>query len=68
MKNKYIIVLFVVGIIITTFGALLKIIHFEIGPLTGNFVLVIGIFIKISAAILFIFKLISNKKDVFLNK
>ncbi|MDP2161564.1 MAG: gliding motility protein GldL [Flavobacterium sp.] len=68
MKNKYIITLFVLGIIITTFGALLKIIHFKIGPLTGNLTLIIGMFIKISAAILFIFKLISNKNDVFLNK
>ena len=68
MKYKYIIILFVFGVIITIFGALLKIIHFEIGPITGNLTLIIGMFIKISAAILFILKLMMNKNDVFLNK
>lgn len=68
MKNKYIIALLVIGIIFTIFGALLKILHFEIGPLTGNKILTIGMFIEIIAFILFVFKLLLNKKDNFLNK
>ncbi|WP_291119157.1 gliding motility protein GldL [Flavobacterium sp. UBA6135] len=68
MKYKYIIILFVIGVIITIFGALLKIIHFEIGPLTGNLILTIGMFTKIIAGIIFIVKLLSNNGNDFLNK
>jgi hypothetical protein len=68
MKNKHIIILFLLGVIITIIGALFKIIHFEIGPITGNLILTIGMFIKVIAAILFIFKLICNRNDTFLNK
>lgn len=68
MKNKYIIALFVIGVIFTIFGALFKVMHFEIGPLTGNTILTIGMFIEIIACLLFVFKLLLNKKDDFLNK
>ena len=68
MKNKQIIVLFILGFILTIFGSLLKIIHFEIGPLTGNLILTIGMFTKIIAGIIFIFKLLSNNDNDFLNK
>ncbi|GGD28040.1 hypothetical protein GCM10011343_17800 [Flavobacterium orientale] len=68
MKNKQIIVLFILGFILTIFGSLLKIIHFEIGPLTGNLILTIGMFTKIIAGIIFIFKLLSNNDNNFLNK
>jgi hypothetical protein len=67
MKYKFIIILFVIGVIITIFGALLKILHFEIGPLTGNFILTIGMFTKIIAGVVFIFKMLNDKND-FLNK
>jgi hypothetical protein len=68
MKNKYIIALLVIGAVITIFGALLKILHFEIGPLTGNKILTIGVFTEIIACLLFVSKLLLNKKDDFLNK
>lgn len=68
MKNKYIIAIFIYGLIITIFGALLKILHFEIGPLTGNKILTIGMFTEIIACLLFVSKLLLNKKDNFLNK
>lgn len=68
MKNKYIIAIFIYGLIITIFGALFKILHFEIGPLTGNKILTIGVFTEIIACILFVSKLLLNKKDNFLNK
>ena len=68
MKNKYIIVIFLIGLIIVIFGALLKITHFEFGSVTGNLVLLIGKIIEVIAIVIFIIKLLSNKKDSFLNK
>ena len=68
MKNKHIIVLFILGMIITIFGSLLKILHFEIGPITGNFVIVLGTFLELSSGVFFIFKLLKNKKNDFLNQ
>ena len=56
------------GAAIVIIGALFKIAHFEIGPLTGNTILTIGMFIEIIACLLFVFKLLLNKKDNFLNK
>ncbi|MES2747949.1 MAG: gliding motility protein GldL [Bacteroidota bacterium] len=67
MKNKYIIIAFIIGVIITILGALFKIIHFEFGPFTGNLVLTIGMTIKVIAAILFITKLLGTNSE-FLNK
>lgn len=69
MKNKHILVVFILGIVVTTIGALLKIIHFEIGPLTGNALLTIGLLTKAIAALLFIGKLLLSKKtNEFLDK
>lgn len=64
MKNKYIIIIFVVGLIFTIFGALFKILHFEIGPLTGNYILTIGSFLEILSAIILIIKLFLIKKTI----
>ena len=68
MKNKYILIIFIIGFIVTILGSLFKITHMEIGVLTGNILLTIGMLSQILAGILFIFKLLSNKKDSFLNK
>jgi hypothetical protein len=68
MKNKYIIVLFLIGLIIVIFGALLKITHFQFGFLTGNLVLFIGKFIEVVAILIFIIKLFSDKNNSFLNR
>lgn len=67
MKNKYIIAFFVLGLIVTSIGALFKITHLEIGIFTGNLLIILGVFIKVVAAILLIVKLVSNNND-FLNK
>lgn len=67
MKNKYIIAFFILGVIITSIGALFKITHLEIGIFTGNLLITLGVLIKVVAAILFIVKLVSNNND-FLNK
>lgn len=68
MKNKYIIAILIFGIILTVFGALLKILHYEFGSITGNLVLTIGMFLKVIALFIFIIKIITNKKNDFLNK
>jgi hypothetical protein len=68
MKNKYLLILFVIGVIITIFGALFKITHWEIGPLNGTIILTIGMLFEVIAAVLFIIKLLSNKKNNFLNQ
>ena len=68
MKYKYILILFIFGFIITILGSLFKITHFEIGPVTGSSLLTIGMLSEVMAGILFIIKLLNNKKDNFLNK
>jgi hypothetical protein len=68
MKNKYILILFVLGLIITILGSLFKITHMEIGPVTGNLLISVGMLSEVSAGILFIIKLSRNQKDNFLNK
>lgn len=51
------ILVFLIGLALTYIGALLKIIHFEIGFVTGNFTLTIATFIKVFAIILVIIRL-----------
>lgn len=68
MKNKYIVVIFLVASIIVILGALFKIIHIEIGVITGNYLLSIGMLTQIAAVILFLSKILSNKNNDFLNK
>lgn len=68
MKNKYLIVIFIIGILYVIFGALFKILHFEIGPVTGNTLLTIGMLLEIVVLILFVAKLIKNTNNDFLNK
>jgi hypothetical protein len=66
MKNKFLIAIILLGIIITIFGSLLKISHFQLGIINGNLLLGIGMFIKVAGIILLIVKLTTNKKDNFL--
>ena len=68
MKNKYLIVIILFGVIITIFGALIKIMHYEFGLINGNLLLSIGILAEVLGIILLIIKLMTNKKDNFLNK
>ena len=57
------IVILLLGFILISLGALLKIIHFEIGPLTGNLVLTIGTFFKVIAFIWAILVLLKIQRD-----
>lgn len=67
MKNKYIVVILLIGIIWTILGAFFKIAHFEIGPITGTVMLTIGTSLEVLAIFLLLIKVMSNKKDKFLN-
>lgn len=58
MKLKYIIFVFVVGIILITLGALFKILHL----ILAVELLTAGTILQIIAFILFIIKLFTNKK------
>ena len=68
MKNKYIIILFILGFIVTILGALFKITHWQIGIFNGTLLLTIGMLSEISVCLFFVVKLFYNKKDSFLNK
>jgi len=69
MKNKYIIAIFIIGSLYTIIGALFKILHFEIGAITGNVLLTIGMLVQVISGIIFILKLvISKENNHFLNK
>jgi hypothetical protein len=68
MKNKHIIILFILGSIITIIGALFKITHLAFGGITGSVLLTIGMLTEVTAGILFIVKLLLNKNNNFLNK
>lgn len=64
MKNKYILILFSVGAILTIIGALLKITHFEFGFITGNIALSFGMLIEVVSIIIFIFKIFLTKNKI----
>lgn len=68
MKNKYIFAIILFGVIWTIIGALFKIVHWEIGPVTGSVMLTFGLLLEAVAVLIFILKLVTNKKDNFLNK
>lgn len=58
MKLKYIITVFVLGIVFVTLGAFFKILHW----IYASELLTTGTFLQILASILFIIKLFTNKK------
>ncbi|MBA5791485.1 gliding motility protein GldL [Flavobacterium sp. xlx-214] len=68
MKTKHTLIILLIGFIIILIGAVLKIIHLEIGPLNGNSGLTVGIFVEVIGGVLLLFKLITAKKsNDFLN-
>jgi len=68
MKTKHTLIILAIGFFIILIGALLKIIHMEIGSVNGNNMLVIGMFVEVFGGILLIYKLITAKKsNDFLN-
>ncbi|MEW4924831.1 hypothetical protein [Algibacter sp. 2305UL17-15] len=57
------IICFLIGMALTSIGALFKIIHFEIGSLTGNVLLSLATGFKLLAIILAIIKLLVIYKE-----
>jgi uncharacterized membrane protein required for colicin V production len=68
MKNKYLVAFFLLSTIVVIVGALFKIVHLEVGPITGNVILTIGLLCEVFFVFVFVFKLISDKGNKFLNK
>ncbi|HTO35737.1 MAG TPA: hypothetical protein VLZ72_05835 [Flavobacterium sp.] len=62
MKTKHTLVILAIGFILIFIGALFKIIHFEIGFISGNLLLIVGTFCEIFGGILFLYKLLINPK------
>ena len=68
MKNKHLLILFFVAMILVVIGALFKIMHFEYAGITGNTMLSIGLLSEAIFILLLIFKIIKDNKSDFLNK
>lgn len=62
MKTKHTLIILAIGLLLTFFGAILKITHLEIGPVNGNNLLTIGMIVEIIGGIFFLYKLITHKK------
>ena len=62
MKTKHTLIILAIGFILTIIGALFKIMHFEIGFITGNLLLTVGMFCEIFGGILFLYKLFTHPK------
>jgi len=62
-KYIFIIVIFVLGLIYDTIGAIFKITHLEFGFITGNVLLLVGMIFKVLAALLYLIKLLTNNKS-----
>lgn len=69
MKTKHALIIFLIGILISIFGAFLKITHFSFGPITGNLTLVVGSILETIGILLLIYKLFTSPKfKDFLNQ
>lgn len=62
MKTKHTLIILGIGLLLTFVGAVLKITHMEIGPVNGNNLLTIAMFIEVIGGILFLYKLLTHKK------
>lgn len=62
MKTKHTLIILGIGLLLTFVGAVLKITHMEIGPVNGNNLLTIAMFIEVIGGILFLYKLFTHKK------
>ena len=68
MKNKHLLILFFIAMILVVIGALFKIMHFEIAGITGNTMLSVGLLSEAIVILLLIIKLTIDNKSDFLNK
>ena len=68
MKNKHLLILFFIAMILVIVGALFKIMHFEYAGITGNTLLSVGLLAEAIVILLLILKMFRDKKSDFLNK
>lgn len=68
MKNKHLIILFLIATILLVFGAILKLMHFHLEFVSGNILLTLGMLLEVSVITIFIIKTIANRNVDFLNK
>ena len=68
MKNKHLLTLFFVSMILVVIGALFKIMHFEFAGITANTMLSVGLLSEVVVIFLLIFKIMKDNKSDFLNK
>ncbi len=68
MKTKHTLIIIAIALVLIAFGALFNIVRIQIGFITGDFLLTVGMVLKIVGVILFLYKLFThpNFKD-FLN-
>lgn len=62
MKNKYIVLIIMIGVLCHIIGAFLKIAHYQFAMINGNVVLLVAFSIEIIGVLLLLYKLISSKK------
>jgi len=68
IKNKHLLILFFIAMIIVFIGALFKITHWVFTGITGNTMLSIGLASEALVIVLLILKITKGNKSDFLNK
>ncbi|WP_396140483.1 gliding motility protein GldL [Flavobacterium sp.] len=68
MKNKHLLILFFLTMILVVIGALFKIMHWTYAGITGNALLSIGLVSEAIVIVLLILKITKDNKSDFLNK
>lgn len=68
MKNKYLIILFLIANVLLVFGAIMKIIHYQLEFFSGNTLLTLGMILEGLVITIFIIKTIATRNVNFLNK
>jgi hypothetical protein len=63
VKYTYILIVFIIALVLVLVSVLFKIMHLELGLITGNVLLFIGISFKILASILLIKVLLKRTKS-----
>jgi hypothetical protein len=68
MKNKHLLILFFLAMVMVAIGALFKIMHWTYAGITANAFLSIGLISETIVVLLIILKIIKDNKSNFLNK
>jgi hypothetical protein len=68
MKNKHFLLLILIGFLFAIAGSIIKIYHIDLGFISGNNLLAIGMGIEFVTILLFIIKLLKNNSGDWLNK